>query len=160
MCKPGTDVMIKKKICRKIGVFCSKQSQFMQNINHNIGFWEKRQLFRRKLSKIAENCQKSPKWAPVFRRVLPDLSHPLRRDITHNGKKSSKRRSRYHRNPRATIEEAKGTLFFSWSPPWTSRPRWPTYVANFNDNIFQLKVNLIFLVNWGWLTTIKMLLLI
>jgi hypothetical protein len=28
----------------------------MQNFDHNIGCWEKRQFFRRKLSKIAENC--------------------------------------------------------------------------------------------------------
>jgi hypothetical protein len=28
----------------------------MQNFDHNIGFREKRQFFRRKLSKIAENC--------------------------------------------------------------------------------------------------------
>jgi hypothetical protein len=28
----------------------------MQNFDHNIGFWEKRQFFRRKLSKIAESC--------------------------------------------------------------------------------------------------------
>jgi hypothetical protein len=28
----------------------------MQNFDHNIGFWEKRQFFRQKLSKIAENC--------------------------------------------------------------------------------------------------------
>jgi hypothetical protein len=28
----------------------------MQNFNHKIGFWEKRQFFRQKLSKIAENC--------------------------------------------------------------------------------------------------------
>jgi hypothetical protein len=28
----------------------------MQNFDHNIGFFEKRQLFRRKLSKMAENC--------------------------------------------------------------------------------------------------------
>jgi hypothetical protein len=27
----------------------------MQNFDHNIGFWEKRQFFRQKLSKIAEN---------------------------------------------------------------------------------------------------------
>jgi hypothetical protein len=27
----------------------------MQNFDHNIGIWEKRQFFRRKLSKIAEN---------------------------------------------------------------------------------------------------------
>jgi hypothetical protein len=28
----------------------------MQKFDHNIGFWEKRHFFRRKLSKIAENC--------------------------------------------------------------------------------------------------------
>jgi hypothetical protein len=28
----------------------------MQNFDHNIGFWEKRQFFRQNLSKIAENC--------------------------------------------------------------------------------------------------------
>jgi hypothetical protein len=28
----------------------------MQNFDHNIGFWEKRQFFRRKLSKLAEIC--------------------------------------------------------------------------------------------------------
>jgi hypothetical protein len=28
----------------------------MQKFHHNISFWEKRQFFRRKLSKIAENC--------------------------------------------------------------------------------------------------------
>jgi hypothetical protein len=28
----------------------------MQNFDHNIGFWEKRNFFRQKLSKIAENC--------------------------------------------------------------------------------------------------------
>jgi hypothetical protein len=28
----------------------------MQNFGHNIVFWEKRHFFRRKLSKIEENC--------------------------------------------------------------------------------------------------------
>jgi hypothetical protein len=28
----------------------------VQKLDHNIGFWEKRNFFRRKLSKIAENC--------------------------------------------------------------------------------------------------------
>jgi hypothetical protein len=28
----------------------------MQTFDHNIGFWEKRQFFRQKLTKIAENC--------------------------------------------------------------------------------------------------------
>jgi hypothetical protein len=45
----------------------------MQNFDNNIGFWEKRQFFRRKLSKIGENCDhnidpRSPwrftKWMP------------------------------------------------------------------------------------------------
>jgi hypothetical protein len=29
---------------------------FEKKVDHNIGFWQKRQFFRRKLSKIAENC--------------------------------------------------------------------------------------------------------
>jgi hypothetical protein len=29
----------------------------MQKCDHDIGFWENRQFFRRKLSKIAENCE-------------------------------------------------------------------------------------------------------
>jgi hypothetical protein len=33
----------------------------MQNVDHNIGFWEKRQFFLRKLAKIAENWRKSQK---------------------------------------------------------------------------------------------------
>jgi hypothetical protein len=45
-----------KKIAQKIGLFDNKQSLIMQNFNHNIGFWEKRQFFRRKLATIAENC--------------------------------------------------------------------------------------------------------
>jgi hypothetical protein len=44
------------KKLRKIGVFDSKQSYIMHIFYHNIGFWEKRQFFRRKLAKIAENC--------------------------------------------------------------------------------------------------------
>jgi hypothetical protein len=36
----------------------------MQNFDHNIGFGEKRQFFRRKSSKIAENCDHNidPRW--------------------------------------------------------------------------------------------------
>jgi hypothetical protein len=36
----------------------------MQNFDQNIGFWEKRQFFRPKLSKIAENCDHNidPRW--------------------------------------------------------------------------------------------------
>jgi hypothetical protein len=40
---------------RKIGVFGSKQTYIKQNFDHNVGFWEKHQCFRRKLAKIAEN---------------------------------------------------------------------------------------------------------
>jgi hypothetical protein len=32
----------------------------MQIFDHKIGFWEKRHFFRRKLSKIAENCDHRP----------------------------------------------------------------------------------------------------
>jgi hypothetical protein len=74
-----------EKFSEKIGVFDSKQRWIMQkfdhrqinfsanwnsviwlsanefsaigrSIDHNIGFWEKTPFFRRKLSKIAENC--------------------------------------------------------------------------------------------------------
>jgi hypothetical protein len=45
-----------EKFSEKIGVFDSKQSLNMQNFDRNIGFREKRQFFRRKLSKIAEKC--------------------------------------------------------------------------------------------------------
>jgi hypothetical protein len=37
-----------KKIGEKIDVLDSKQSYIMQKCDHNIGFWEKRQIFRRK----------------------------------------------------------------------------------------------------------------
>jgi hypothetical protein len=45
----------RRKIQQKIGVFDSNQSWIMQNFDRNIGFEKKRQFFRRKLSKIAEN---------------------------------------------------------------------------------------------------------
>jgi hypothetical protein len=35
--------------------FLLKLLLFLQKLDHNIGFWEKRQSFRRKLAKIAEN---------------------------------------------------------------------------------------------------------
>jgi hypothetical protein len=41
-----------KKFREKIGVFDPKQSQIIQNCDHNIGFLEKRQFFRRKSRKI------------------------------------------------------------------------------------------------------------
>jgi hypothetical protein len=39
----------------------------MQKDEHNIGFWEKRQFFRQKLSKIAENCDHNiDPWSNLF----------------------------------------------------------------------------------------------
>jgi hypothetical protein len=39
----------------------------MQKFDNNIGFWEKRQIFRWKLSKIAENCDHNidPSFVPT-----------------------------------------------------------------------------------------------
>jgi hypothetical protein len=46
----------------------------MQNIDHNIGFWEKRQFYRQKLSKIAENCDHNiDPWShcwPTYKRQM------------------------------------------------------------------------------------------
>jgi hypothetical protein len=44
----------------------------MQKFDHNIGFWEKRQFFRRKLSKIAENYDHN---------IDPRLGECLLRDV-------------------------------------------------------------------------------
>jgi hypothetical protein len=47
----------RRKIRRKNCRFCLQTKRnFVWKIDHNIGIWEKRQFFRRKLSKIAENC--------------------------------------------------------------------------------------------------------
>jgi hypothetical protein len=59
--QPGTDDMFFLNIFaenfgKKIGVFYSKLSYIMQKFHHDIGFREKRQFVRRKLPKIAENC--------------------------------------------------------------------------------------------------------
>jgi hypothetical protein len=59
--KPGTDVMIflyfRRKFQRKNWRFWLKTKlNYAKIFDHNIGFWEKRQFFRWKLSKIAENC--------------------------------------------------------------------------------------------------------
>jgi hypothetical protein len=45
-----------RKIRRKNWRFWLKTKLNYEKIDHNIGFWEKRQFFRRKLSKIAKNC--------------------------------------------------------------------------------------------------------
>jgi hypothetical protein len=47
-----------------------------EKIDHNIGFWEKRQFFRRKLAKIAENCDHNidPRW--VCEKVAQNVCSP------------------------------------------------------------------------------------
>jgi hypothetical protein len=59
-CKLHEVCALEMKTCRQRRItrdfFDSKQSEIMQKFDHNIGLWEKRQFFRRKLSKIAENC--------------------------------------------------------------------------------------------------------
>jgi hypothetical protein len=44
----------------------------MKKIDHNVGFWEKRHFFRRKLAKIAENCDHNidPSWSSYFTDVI------------------------------------------------------------------------------------------
>jgi hypothetical protein len=43
------------KNLQKYWHFLFKLLLVFENVDHNIGFWEKRQFFRRKLSKIDEN---------------------------------------------------------------------------------------------------------
>jgi hypothetical protein len=45
-----------KNLAKKLAFFVQTTASFCKNCGHDIGFWEKRQFFRRKLSKIAENC--------------------------------------------------------------------------------------------------------
>jgi hypothetical protein len=57
---PGTDVMIfkifsPKNLAKKLAFLLKLLLVFCKNCDHNIVFWEKRQFFRRKLSKISEN---------------------------------------------------------------------------------------------------------
>jgi hypothetical protein len=48
--------MILKIFSPKIlAIFAKTTVSFCKNCDHNIGFWEKRQFFRRTLEKIAEN---------------------------------------------------------------------------------------------------------
>jgi hypothetical protein len=48
--------LIRQKFNESIGVFLLKLRLVLQKFDDNIGFWEKRQFFRSKLAKIAENC--------------------------------------------------------------------------------------------------------
>jgi hypothetical protein len=57
---PGTDVMIfkifsPKNLAKKFAFFAQTTVSFCKNCYHDISFGEKRQFFRRKLAKIAEN---------------------------------------------------------------------------------------------------------
>jgi hypothetical protein len=58
---PGTDAMIfeifsPKKLAKKLAFLTQNKAKLWKKFEHNIGFWEKRHFVRRKLSKIAENC--------------------------------------------------------------------------------------------------------
>jgi uncharacterized CHY-type Zn-finger protein len=54
-----TNVMILKIFSQKWRFLLELQLIFCKKIGRNIGFWEKRQFFPPKLSKIAENCDHS-----------------------------------------------------------------------------------------------------
>jgi hypothetical protein len=47
-----------------LAFFAQTAASFCKNCDHNVGFWEKRQFFRRKLAKIAANCYHNtdPRW--------------------------------------------------------------------------------------------------
>jgi hypothetical protein len=45
-----------KKLEKILACFAQTTGSFCKNCDHNIGFRQKRQFFRRKLAKIAENC--------------------------------------------------------------------------------------------------------
>jgi hypothetical protein len=47
---------------------------FLQKFDHNIGFQEKRQFFRPKLSKIVENCDIEP--PSYIKSLFPSLQSP------------------------------------------------------------------------------------
>jgi hypothetical protein len=84
--RPGTDVMIWKnifaeKFTKTLAFFAQTNARFCKSCDHNIGFWEKRQFFRRKLSKIAENCDRNidPRWVleKVVRKYIHSPAHFL-----------------------------------------------------------------------------------
>jgi hypothetical protein len=43
-------------VAEKLAFFAQTTASFLNEIDHNIGFWERRQFFRPKSAKIAENC--------------------------------------------------------------------------------------------------------
>jgi hypothetical protein len=44
-----------KKSAKKLPFWTQNKAKLWKKLDHNIGFWEKRQFFRRKLAKIAEH---------------------------------------------------------------------------------------------------------
>jgi hypothetical protein len=78
----------RQKIGEKIVVFDSKQSQNLKKIGHNIGFREKRKIFRRKLAKIAENCDHNiGPWRMTRQHELRKRPGQKRRFLRHNSNK-------------------------------------------------------------------------
>jgi hypothetical protein len=49
------EIFSPKNLAKMFAFFAQTSVSFCKNCDHNIGFWEKRQIFRRKLAKIAEN---------------------------------------------------------------------------------------------------------
>jgi hypothetical protein len=48
-----------KNLAKKLAFLSQNKAKICKNFYHNIGFWEKRQFFHRKLAKIAENCDRN-----------------------------------------------------------------------------------------------------
>jgi hypothetical protein len=46
-------IFLSKRMGKKFGVFGSRHCWFLQTLNHNFSFYEKRQFFVQKLAKIA-----------------------------------------------------------------------------------------------------------
>jgi hypothetical protein len=95
----------------------------MQNFDHNIGFREKRQLFRRKLSKIAENCDHNideRKFSPsekidgeIFK--IEDFQLKPFRRMFNNLKKVKTKKSFYPNSVRCTV--ARWYMYFNTKNP-------------------------------------------
>jgi hypothetical protein len=49
-------IFLPKHLAKILAFFAQTTASFCKNCDHNISFWEKRQFFRLKLSKISENC--------------------------------------------------------------------------------------------------------
>jgi hypothetical protein len=85
----------------------------MQNFDHNIGFWEKRQFFRQKVSKIAKNCDHNiDPWQDSISRPMAPISSVAGGDdttIPHHQREKPKK-----------ILIKNGTSNFT---SWASKPR-------------------------------------